>query len=222
MKKALIVFGGWSGHEPEKCNEILIKLLNSEGYEVRSENSTEAFAQDYVHDMDLIIPIVTMAFHHSPRGEIKKNEVNNVIKAVVNGCGLVGHHGGMCDAFRQSIDWQFLTGGQWVSHPNGIHDYKVNITKRNDPIMEGVEDFDYHSEQYYMHVDPALEVLATTKFSGAHDAWIEGAVVPVVWRKPFGKGRVFYNSLGHFKEDYEIPEVWSLITRGVAWAAHKE
>ena len=117
MKKALIVFGGWPGHEPEKCNEILSKFLNSEGYEVRSENSTEAFAEDYVHEMDLIIPIVTMAFHHSPKGEIKKNEVNNLIKAVVNGCGLAGHHGGMCDAFRQSIDWQFLTGGQWVSHP---------------------------------------------------------------------------------------------------------
>ena len=133
MKKALIVFGGWPGHEPEKCNEILSKFLNSEGYEVRSENSTEAFAEDYVHEMDLIIPIVTMAFHHSPKGEIKKNEVNNLIKAVVNGCGLAGHHGGMCDAFRQSIDWQFLTGGQWVSHPNGIHDYKVNITKKDDP-----------------------------------------------------------------------------------------
>ena len=150
MKKALIVYGGWPGHQPEKCNEILTEMLVPDGYEIRSEYSTSAFAQDYVHEMDLIIPIVTMAFHHSPSGEIKKNEVNNVVKAVVNGCGLAGHHGGMCDAFRQSIDWQFLTGGQWVSHPNGIHDYKVNITKKDDPIMDGVEDFDYHSEQYYL------------------------------------------------------------------------
>mgnify|MGYP006066502159 FL=1 len=66
MKKALIVFGGWPGHEPEKCNEILSKFLNSKGYEVRSENSTEAFAEDYLHEMDLIIQIVKMAFHHSP------------------------------------------------------------------------------------------------------------------------------------------------------------
>ena len=170
MKKALIVYGGWPGHEPEKCTEIIRGMLEPEGYEVRAEYQTSAFAEDYVHEMDLLIPIVTMAFHFDPRGEIKKTAVNNVIKAVHNGCGLAGHHGGMCDAFRQSIDWQFLTGGQWVSHPNGIHDYKVNITKKDDPIMEGIEDFDYHSEQYYMHVDPLNEVLARTTFKG-NEVW---------------------------------------------------
>ena len=104
MKKALIVYGGWPGHEPEKCTEIIKGMLEPEGYEVRAEYQTSAFAEDYVHEMDLLIPIVTMAFHFDPRGEIKKTAVNNVIKAVHNGCGLAGHHGGMCDAFRQSID----------------------------------------------------------------------------------------------------------------------
>ncbi len=186
--------------------------------------------------MDLIIPIVTMAFHHSPKGEIKKNEVNNLIKAVVNGCGLAGHHGGMCDAFRQSIDWQFLTGGQWVSHPNGIHNYKVNITKRNDPIMEGIEDFDYHSEQYYMHVDPMNEVLATTTFQG-HEIWkleqepgkpgddqyqtewIKGVEMPVVWKRKIGKGKIFYTSLGHFADELNHPEMKKIYHRGLLWAS---
>mgnify|MGYP001160954275 FL=1 len=236
MKKALIVYGGWPGHQPEKCNEILTEMLEPDGYEIRSEYSTAAFAQDYVHEMDLIIPIVTMAFHHSPSGEIKKNEVNNVVKAVVNGCGLAGHHGGMCDAFRQSIDWQFLTGGQWVSHPNGIHDYKVNITKRNDPIMEGIEDFDYHSEQYYMHVDPMNEVLATTTFQG-HEIWkleqepgkpgddqyqtewIKGVEMPVVWKRKIGKGKIFYTSLGHFADELNHPEMKKIYHRGLLWAS---
>ena len=73
MKKALIVYGGWPGHEPEKCTEILTEMLEPDGYEVRAEYQTSAFAEDYVHDMDLIIPLVTMAFHFDPRGEIKKN-----------------------------------------------------------------------------------------------------------------------------------------------------
>ena len=111
MKKALIVYGGWPGHEPEKCTEILTEMLESDGYEVRAEYQTSAFAEDYVHDMDLIIPLVTMAFHFDPRGEIKKNAVNYVVKVVVNGAGLAGHQGGMCDAYRQSIDRQYLTGG---------------------------------------------------------------------------------------------------------------
>ena len=177
-----------------------------------------------------------MAFHHSPSGEIKKNEVNNVVKAVINGCGLAGHHGGMCDAFRQSIDWQFLTGGQWVSHPNGIHDYKVNITKKDDPIMDGVEDFDYHSEQYYMHVDPMNEVLATTTFQG-HEIWkleqepgkpgddqyqtewIKGVEMPVVWKRKIGKGKIFYTSLGHFAHELNHPEMRKIYHRGLLWAS---
>ena len=186
--------------------------------------------------MDLIIPLVTMAFHFDPRGEIKKNAVNNVIKAVINGAGLAGHHGGMCDAFRQSIDWQFLTGGQWVSHPNGIHDYKVNITKKDDPIMEGIEDFDYHSEQYYMHVDPLNEVLATTTFKGnevwkleqepgssSGDAyttdWLKGVEMPVAWKRRIGKGKIFYISLGHFAHELNHPQMNKIYKRGLLWAS---
>jgi hypothetical protein len=177
-----------------------------------------------------------MAFHFDPRGEIKKNAVNNVVKAVINGAGLAGHHGGMCDAFRQSIDWQFLTGGQWVSHPSGIHDYKVNITKKDDPIMEGIEDFDYHSEQYYMHVDPLNEVLATTTFKGneiwnleqdpgssSGDAykteWLKGVEMPVVWKRRIGKGRIFYTSLGHFAKELHHPEMRKIYHRGLLWAS---
>ena len=58
--------------------------------------------------------------------------------------------------------------------------------------MQGITDFDYPSEQYYMHVDPANEVLATTTFSGEHAPWIEGVVMPVVWKRRYGEGRVFY------------------------------
>ena len=71
MKKALIVYGGWPGHEPEKCTEILTEMLEPDGYEVRAEYQTSAFAEDYVHDMDLIIPLVTMAFHFDPRIKMK-------------------------------------------------------------------------------------------------------------------------------------------------------
>jgi len=236
MKKALIVFGGWPGHEPEICSKIISGWLEKDGYEVRIEYQISAFAEDYVLEMDLIIPIVTMAFHFSPSGEIKRNEVNNIVKAVINGAGLAGHHGGMCDAFRQSIDWQFLTGGQWVSHPNGITDYTVHIKNTNDPITKGIKDFEYHSEQYYMHVDPLNEVLATSKFKGnevwkleqepghpGDDAyiteWIKDVEVPVIWKRQIGKGKVFYISLGHFADELNHPEMQTMYRRGMLWAS---
>jgi len=125
----------------------------------------------------------------------------------------------MCDAFRESVDYQFLCGGQWVAHPGNIIDYKVDVTKPDDPIMAGLKSFEYRSEQYYMHVDPANEVLATTTFTGDHAAWIEGVEMPVVWKKRYGQGRVFYCSLGHRAYELDVPEVRTMLTRGMLWAA---
>lgn len=94
--------------------------------------------------------------------------------------GLGGMHGQMGDSFRNETEYQFVTGGQWVAHPGDIIDYRVNIAKPHDPIMKGIADFAYRSEQYYMHVDPANEVLATTTFVAGHSPWVKGVVMPVV------------------------------------------
>ena len=125
----------------------------------------------------------------------------------------------MCDSFRKETEYQFMTGGQWVAHPGNIIDYRVNVTKPNDNVMQGVGDFDYHSEQYYMHVDPAVEVLATTTFDGAHCAWAKGVVMPVVWKKVYGTGRVLYSSLGHTADEFASPQMRTIVDRGLLWAA---
>ncbi len=212
MREALIVWGGWSGHEPEQCAAIIAGMLEEEGFEVFVENSTEAFADPAIADMSLIVPIYTMS-------KIEKEEVSNLSKAVRGGVGLAGYHGGMCDAFREAVEYQFMCGGQWVAHPGNIIDYRVNITRPDDPVMEGIRDFDYRSEQYYMHVDPSNEVLATTTFSGEHAPWIEGVVMPVVWKRRHGEGRVFYSSLGHVAKEFEVPEMRTILKRGMLWAA---
>ena len=129
--------------------------------------------------------------------KIEKEEVDNLTGAVRDGVGLAGFHGGMCDAFRDAVEYQFMCGGQWVAHPGNIIDYRVNIMRRDDPVMQGIEDFDYRSEQYYMHVDPVERGARDHHFSGEHAAWIEGVVMPVVWKRHHGAGRVFYSSLGH-------------------------
>ena len=131
--------------------------------------------------MSLIVPIVTMS-------KIEKEEVENLTAAVQGGVGLAGYHGGMGDAFRESLDYQFMCGGQWVAHPGNVIDYRVDVAKPDDPIMQGISSFPYRSEQYYMHVDPSNEVLATTTFSGEHAPWIEGVVMPVVWKRKHGRG----------------------------------
>ena len=212
MREALIVWGGWSGHEPEQGAHIVAKMLEPHGFKIYIEHSTEAFADPAIADMSLIVPIVTMS-------KIEKEEVENLTKAVRGGVGLAGYHGGMCDAFRDSVDYQFMCGGQWVAHPGNIIDYRIDILDSGDPITEGISSFDYRSEQYYMHVDPSNQVLATTTFSGAHAPWIEGVKMPVVWKRKHGQGRVFYSSLGHVTSEFAVPEMRTMLERGLLWAA---
>ena len=212
MKSALIVYGGWSGHDPEECAAIYRRWLHEDGFSVRMATETSAFADPSIHELSLIIPIFTMS-------GIEKDEVANLTKAVAGGVGLAGHHGGMSDAFREAVDYQFMVGGQWVAHPGNIIDYRVDVTRPDDPVMAGVESFAYHSEQYYMHVDPSNEVLATTTFNGDHASWIDGVTMPVVWKRKHGKGRVFYSALGHVSSEFQVPEMATILRRGINWAA---
>jgi len=212
MREALIVWGGWDGHEPERCAAIVSGMLEEDGFAVRVENTTEAFADPRLSETNLIVPIYTMS-------RIEKDQVANLSRAVRGGVGLAGFHGGMGDAFRDAVEYQFMCGGQWVAHPGNIIDYRVNVTRPDDPIMEGIGDFDYRSEQYYMHVDPSNDVLATTTFTGEHASWIDGVVMPVVWKRRHGEGRVFYSSLGHGAKEFEVPEMRTILRRGMLWAA---
>ena len=212
MRQALIVWGGWPGHEPERCAGIVASMLEEEGFKVRIEDKTAAFADPALADLSLIVPIYT-------RSTIEKNEVENLTRAVRGGTGLAGFHGGMCDAFRDAVEYQFMCGGQWVAHPGNIIDYRVNIVRHDDPVMQGIGDFNYRSEQYYMHVDPTNQVLATTRFTGEHAYWIEGAVMPVVWKRRHGAGRVFYSALGHVATEFDVPQMRTILRRGMVWAA---
>ena len=211
MSDVLIAWGGWEGHEPEQCAAVVRDMLEAEGLTVRVEQGSEAFAAPDLGRYDLIVPIITQS-------EIKQDTLNNLLAAVAAGTGFAGFHGGMGDSFRSAVEYQFMVGGQWVAHPGNIIDYRINVTKSDDPIMAGLQDFDYRSEQYYLHVDPSNEVLAETTFSGEHAAWIEGTRMPVVWKRTYGKARVFYSALGHVASEFEVPEMKTILQRGLLWA----
>ena len=213
-KKALIVWGGWDGHEPEACTKIFVPILEQDGFEVTVSDSMDSYTdEDLMGSLDVVVPIWTM-------GTIESEQVAGLLKAIENGVGVAGWHGGMADSFRNNTQYQFMVGGQWVAHPDGVIDYRVNITAHDDPIVAGLDDFDMHSEQYYMHVDPGNEVLVTTTFEGRQSApWVNGTVMPVVWKRVWGKGRVFYSSLGHVAADFDVQEAREIQRRGTLWAA---
>jgi type 1 glutamine amidotransferase len=213
-RTALIVWGGWEGHEPKPCVDIFAPWLESQGFRVEISHTLDAYLDlEKLKKLDLIVHIFTMS-------DIKPEQERNLEEAVKSGVGLAGWHGGLGDAHRSAVEYQFMVGGQWVAHPGGVIDYDVDITNPDDPITKGLKRrFHMKSEQYFMHVDPGNDVLATTTFTGEHAAWIAGEVMPVVWKKMYGRGRVFYTSLGHVAADFNVPEAREIVQRGFLWAA---
>ncbi|MBA3873563.1 MAG: ThuA domain-containing protein [Anaerolineae bacterium] len=205
MKKALIVQGGWDGHHPKEISDILAGQLRKNDFDVTISDTLDAYRDLPLTEFNLIVPMWTM-------GQIKPEQLKPVLAAVESGVGLAGLHGGMCDSFRNECDWQYMTGGQWVAHPgNDTAHYSVLFDGEKSPITEGLNTFEVTTEQYYMHVDPANTVLATTRFGST--------VMPVVWTKSWGKGRVFYSSLGHRPDVVTMEPVITLMTRGMLWAS---
>lgn len=212
-KKVLMVWGGWPNHEPRQVTEKIKQELEKMGAEITVSDSLGVYTnKEVMSSVDLIIQSWTM-------GQISGDQEKGLLEAVRNGAGIAGVHGGLGDSFRNNTGYQYMVGGQFVSHPGGIIEHSIEITDKDDPVIRGIKDFKIKSEQYYMHVDPNVKVLATTTFTDEYDNWINGAVIPVVWKKTFGKGRVFYFSVGHVATDFDTPEAMEILLRGIRWAS---
>jgi hypothetical protein len=230
--KAALFAGGWEGHDPTAFADWCRDLLTEDGFEVDVYDTLDPLADpDSLTDVNLIVPIWSSArSSHQPEfGNMTKAQEDGLLELIGEGRGIAGWHGHMGDAFRDRPTYHFLIGGQFVAHPPGwpdnprptddYVDYDVTVTRPADPIMEGIHSFRLRSEQYYMLVDPSNEVLASTTFSGDHLWWIEGTVIPVVWKRRWDKGRVFYCSIGHELDDLRHPQVTTIMRRGMTWAA---
>ncbi|MDP1731279.1 MAG: ThuA domain-containing protein [Devosia sp.] len=211
-RKALIVWGGWPGHEPEVGARLVESMLEQDGFAVTVTNDYGAMGGSDIEDFRLVVPIVT-------NDEIERDIVLRLIDAVRSGVGLAGYHGALTTSFRRSVEWHFLCGVQRVGHPGNIIDFHVDVTKPDDPVMQGLSGFDYHSEQYYLHYDPSVDILATTTFSGKHDPVTAGVTMPVAFKRQFGAGRIFYTALGHVAAEFEHPQMRAILRRSLNWAA---
>ena len=170
QQRALVVRGGWEGHQPVKATELFIPFLERSGYAVRVEESTEIYADAAeMADTDLVVQCVTMS-------QITADQVAGLSAAVIAGTGFTGWHGGIVDSFRASSEYLHLVGGQFATHPGkepcerhgGAEDnflpHTVRITDlgREHPITAGIEDFDLVTEQYWVLHDDLIDVLAVT------------------------------------------------------------
>lgn len=216
-QRALVVRGGWEGHDPVGSTDVFIPHLRDSGFDVTVEDSLEVYADETVMSgVDLIVQSWTM-------GDILADEMHGLRIAVENGAGLAGWHGGLLDAFRNATDFQHIVGGQFVAHPGDMVDHEIAVRpeRADHPIVAGLGPrIRLTTEQYWVHTDPLCDVLVTTTHDVRPDApWQEPATVPVAWTRQWGDGRVFACTVGHGVDDLSIPEIRTMIGRGLIWAA---
>jgi uncharacterized protein len=212
-RNALVVRGGWDGHVPVAATEVFIPFLKENGYDVVVADTLDVYAdQDTMGGTDLVLQCWTM-------GVLSGDQLAGLRAAVAAGTGLAGWHGGVVDSFRDAAGYLQLTGGQFADHPGGFVDYEVRVRpeRADHPIVAGIDRVPVHSEQYWVLTDAANDVLATTTLA-AGDAW-QPVTVPAVWTRQWGSGRVFVCTVGHRIEDLEIPEIATMIQRGLLWAS---
>jgi type 1 glutamine amidotransferase len=194
--------------------DLFLPFLKDQGFAVETSDSLDAYTDaELLAATDLIVQCWTM-------GEITGEQTKGLVRAVEAGTGLAGWHGGVLDSFRGDVDYTLLTGGQFLMHPPGFLDHTVRpVPERAEhPVMAGLADFDVHTEQYWVATDPDIDLLATTTFpaDGERD---HPVVMPTVWTRTRGAGRVFVSAIGHKADDFDVPEVRTLTERGLLWAA---
>jgi type 1 glutamine amidotransferase len=215
-RRALVVRGGWEGHCPVEATDLFIPFLEGEGFSVEVHDSPAAYDDaDRLLATDLVLQCYT-------QGEATDEQVTNLAAAVAAGTGLGGWHGGIVDSYRASPDYLHLTGGQWAAHPGNFVDYEVEVVpgRSDHPIVAGLDRWKHHTEQYWCLTDDLNDVLVTSKFEATPDTpWREDLVVPAVWTRVWGRGRIFVSTIGHKLEDLDVPQVRTLTERGLLWAS---
>lgn len=209
MKKALVVWGGMELHTPERSAHVVRELLEGEGFAVTVTGDYEALAAEDVGSNDLVVPVITDG--------VAPATIGNLVNAVRAGTGLAGFHMGMATTFRASVPFRYMASVYWVQHPGNIMTYRVDVG--DSALLSGIDSFEHTSEQYYLNYDPAVEVHATTVFSGAVHAWRKNVVMPVVFTTMHDRGRVFYSSLGHTADELQSGAPREILRRGLLWAA---
>lgn len=217
MTKVLSLFGGWPGHRPYEIGAWTDELLDELGFEV--DRSSDIFALDAdLSSYDLIV----LGWNNALTTEdLSDAQEDALLSAVASGTGVAAWHGAGA-AFRSSLKYHFLLGGDFIEHPAGEaypQPYEFTITDPDHPVTNGVQSFSVASEQYYMHVNPNNHVLAETIFTGEHLPWLDGHRMPQAWVRSWGEGRVFFHAIGHDLSNLADSNIRRLTKQGLAWAA---
>jgi type 1 glutamine amidotransferase len=202
-KLKVLVFTGGSIHDGHGIGLSLEATLKKDDrFEVtRIENDLEALVAPKLDPFDVVVFEYTV-------GEITEAQKRGIMSAVASGKGFVGIHSA-ADSFRGDPDWEAFVGGHFITHP-AYRQFQVSVTDEKSSVTDGIAEFFITDEQYILDYDSRVKVLG----SGLY----KGKVMPAIWTKSWGKGKVYYMSFGHDPRSCEQEIFKTLLVRAVRWA----
>jgi hypothetical protein len=120
-------------------------------------------------------------------------------------------------AFKEWDDFHALVGRYWVMGASGHGQrgvFKAHIADKDNPVTQGLEDFEADDELYAkLQGDAPIHVLVEADSDYSHKT------EPLAWTLSYGQGRVFHETFGHDGKALKNPALQKLIQRGCEWAA---
>lgn len=204
--KTLLLVGG-EVHDSKGIGDVVEAALKDSGkFDVtRVDKNLDPLKADRIKSYDLVVFYWT-------GGSINEEQKRGLMNHVASGKGFAALHSATV-SFGEDPDYRALVGGHFIGHPH-YRQYQVSVTEEKSPITAGIDEFMITDEQYLLDYDPRVTVLA--------NALHKGKLMPVMWVKPWGKGRVFYSALGHDVKATKQEMFLKTLLRGAQWAAGRK
>jgi type 1 glutamine amidotransferase len=154
---------------------------------------------------------------HSPGGRWENQPADQVDPYIAMVGGEFSGHGSQQKARMRVID----------PHFPGLKDLKDfeshaimlgNGVLSTSAALKDLQGFELQEEWYSLkNFAPDMHVILVQETGGMHNFDYERPDYPATWARPYGKGRVFYTSMGHRDDVWQNPVFQTILLGGLFW-----
>jgi type 1 glutamine amidotransferase len=171
-----------------------------------------------------VVLFFTTGSKKSQPAPLTDSELADLMAWVKNGGAFAGTHCGADTLYDTA--YGDLLGAFFQTHPPGFQKIRVRVEDPKHPAAKGFTDgMEYEDEMYIFRDQPysreKLHIILSMEkgsFNPEKGKRADGDYA-ISWCQPYGKGRVFYTSLGHRREVWRDPRYQEHLMGGLKWAA---
>jgi type 1 glutamine amidotransferase len=225
--------------QPCYAETILRPVCEKRHWELVSTKDGDIFTPENISKFDAFLFYTTgdLTADKQPDGKpiadgskpMSKDGKKAFLKSIKDGKGFVGFHCAS-DTFhvgdhfekqspKERDPYINMLGGEFIIH-GSQQPATMKVVDPHFPGAEGLGQSFSKTEEWYSlkNFGKDLHVILVNETDGMHDKPYERPAYPATWIHNYGKGRVFYTSMGHREDVWTSPEFQSITVGGISWA----